>query len=1148
MSRLNNGEGFFMSKEAALQEEKIGFYICHCGINISFKVRCQEVAEYIGTMPGVVISRDYLFMCSDPGQEIIENDIKEFGLNRVVVASCSPRMHEHTFRAACARAGLNPFRAFHHVCVREHVSWVTLDEDEATEKARILSKAGINRVRYQSDLFPKTFPVNPDTLIIGGGIAGMQASLDIASAGYTVHLVERQATIGGHMLQYDKTFPTMDCAACIGTPKMVSVGQHPNINILSYSEVEEVSGFVGNFQVKVKKHARYVNSNTCTGCGECTKNCPISVPNEWDVGTLQRKAVYRPFPQAVPITFAIDKRDRGPCVQTCPAGTNVQGYVTLISEGKYQEAVQCIMENLPLPGTLGRICPAPCESVCRRAEVDHPLAIRQLKRFAADMVNWDELPLPDREMKNPDQKVAVVGAGPAGLSCAYFLACDGYPVTVFEASTVVGGMLRMGIPDYRLPPEVLEREIGYIQRLGVDIKLNSPINKTHSIDQLFNEGYKAVYLASGAHKSTMLNIPNEDAEGVVHGVVYLRNLNIDRPTQTGKTVIVIGGGDVAIDAARAAVRKEADSVKIFYRRTRREMPAHEEEVLAAEAEGIQIEFLVAPVEVLKKDGRITGLRCQRMELGEPDASGRRRPVPIEGSEFSASCDMLIPAIGQKVDIAVLEGTEGVELSERGTIVVDQKTYETTLTGLFAGGDMYTGPSIAIEAVAAGKEAAYSIKCCLNGKDMVANRPERPSGEYWAPIPDDIRKMNRAEMSELEANKRRTGFDEVEMGFSEEEARAEASRCLECGVCCECKLCVSSCEANAIEHDQKDEVVTLDVGSIIVATGFDIMDPTPLEPYGYSKFPNVLTSLEFERLSNATGPTSGKILLRDPDDRWGHTSPPQSVAFLHCIGSRDKHYHEYCSRTCCMYALKMAHLVKDKCGHETQVYNFYIDMRCFGKGYEEFYCRIQNEGVRMIRGKAVEVTDKAEDSSEEGLLIVRAEDTLTGKMLRVPVEMVVLCTAMEPRPDALDVARIFGLSLSNDGFFMEEHPKLEPVSTPTSGVFLAGACQGPKDITDSVGQAKAAASEAQALSTRGEVVVLPMISNIDKDVCIGCQVCIDLCVYGAIEFDELRGISVVNEAVCKGCGSCAAYCPSGAAGIRHFTQKQIFGEIEGILAV
>jgi len=251
------------------REEKIGFYICHCGLNIAYKVRCAEVAEYIGAMPHVVISRDYLFMCSDPGQELIEKDVAEHGLTRVVVASCSPRMHENTFRGACARAGLNPFRAFHHVCVREHVSWVTLDMDEATEKAKILCRAGVQRVLWQSDLFPTTFPVNPNTLVVGGGIAGMQASLDIASAGYKVYLVERQPTIGGHMLQYDKTFPTLDCAACIGTPKMVSVGQHPNIEVMTNCEVQEVDGFVGNFEVKVRKRPRYVNLTKCTGCGDC---------------------------------------------------------------------------------------------------------------------------------------------------------------------------------------------------------------------------------------------------------------------------------------------------------------------------------------------------------------------------------------------------------------------------------------------------------------------------------------------------------------------------------------------------------------------------------------------------------------------------------------------------------------------------------------------------------------------------------------------------------------------------------------------------------------------------------------------------------------------------------------------------------------
>jgi heterodisulfide reductase subunit A-like polyferredoxin/ferredoxin len=363
----------------------------------------------------------------------------------------------------------------------------------------------------------------------------------------------------------------------------------------------------------------------------------------------------------------------------------------------------------------------------------------------------------------------------------------------------------------------------------------------------------------------------------------------------------------------------------------------------------------------------------------------------------------------------------------------------------------------------------------------------------------------------------------------------------------CGICSSVCVADAIDYDQVDETVEVNVGSIIVATGFDALDPTPMEPYGYGRFPNVITNLEFERLSNATGPTSGKLLLRDDQDKYKFTRPPESVAILHCIGSRDVNYHEYCSRTCCMYALKYAHLLKDKCGHDTEVYNFYIDMRCFGKGYEEFLTRVQAEGVRMIRGKAARVTDEALDEDEEGKLVVVAEDTLTAQIVRVPVEMVVLCTAMEARADAGNVARTFGISVGSDGFFLEEHPKLAPVNTPTAGVFLAGACQGPKDIPDTVAQAKAAAAEALALSSAGHVTVAPMISGIDPDICIGCQVCIGLCPYTAIEIDPRRGVSVVNTALCKGCGSCAGWCPSGAAKVEHFTDKQIFAEIEGLLA-
>jgi heterodisulfide reductase subunit A len=357
-------------------------------------------------------------------------------------------------------------------------------------------------------------------------------------------------------------------------------------------------------------------------------------------------------------------------------------------------------------------------------------------------------------------------------------------------------------------------------------------------------------------------------------------------------------------------------------------------------------------------------------------------------------------------------------------------------------------------------------------------------------------------------------------------------------------CVKVCEAKAIDHHMTGETLTVKVGSIILATGYDVLDPTPMKAYGYGTFPNVFTALEFERLSNATGPTGGKILLRDGQGRF--TRPPESVALLHCIGSRDVHYHEYCSRVCCMYALKYTHLIKEKVGHQTPVYDFYIDMRCYGEGYEEFYRRCQEEGTFFIRGKVAEISDQAENGQEQGKLIAIAEDTLLGRRIRVPVEMVVLCTAIQARHDAQQVGRIFGVNQGADGFFLEEHPKLAPLNTATDGVFLAGCCQKPMDIPDTVSQASGAAVKALSLATRGQVEISPTVSWIDPDTCAGCQVCIGLCPYGAIEFNARKGISEVNPALCKGCGSCSGFCPSKAARVRHFGSRQVFAEIDGIM--
>jgi heterodisulfide reductase subunit A len=353
----------------------------------------------------------------------------------------------------------------------------------------------------------------------------------------------------------------------------------------------------------------------------------------------------------------------------------------------------------------------------------------------------------------------------------------------------------------------------------------------------------------------------------------------------------------------------------------------------------------------------------------------------------------------------------------------------------------------------------------------------------------------------------------------------------------CRACEKFCEIKAIDFEQKDETIEVEVGSIILATGFDVFDPTPIYQYGYKQLDNVVTSLEFERLVNSAGPTGGNIVLKDG-------STPQSMAIVHCVGSRDKNYHEYCSRVCCMYALKYAHLIKEKINAD--VYQYYIDMRCFGKGYEEFYERLSEEGVNFIRGKVGEITDRAINEEEKGKLVVVAEDTLLGAMIRVPVDMVILCVAMEPQPDVEAVARLFNISRSADGFFLEKHPKLDPVATTTDGIFTVGCCQGPKDIPDTVAQASAAAARVLAMISKGRVEIEAATAVIDERICSGCQLCSVICPYTAITFDAGKNVSKVNDALCKGCGTCVAACPSMAITAKHFTTEQIMAEIEGVL--
>lgn len=652
---------------------RIGFYVCHCGHNIASMVDVAEVQKYVAELPGVVVSRDYKYMCSDPGQELIQKDIKEFNLNRIVVASCSPLLHEHTFRIAAEKGGLNPYY-FHMVNIRENVSWVHENKEEATAKSKDLARAAIQRVFFHKPLEKKTVPINPAVLIVGGGIAGIHAALTIANAGKHVYLVEKEPTIGGHMAMFDKTFPTLDCAACILTPKMSAVKAHPNITLWTYSEVDKVEGFVGSYRVIIKKKPRYVIEELCVGCMDCIDACiykEAKYPDEFNLGLSKRKPIYIPFPQATP------------------------------------------------------------------------------------------------------------------------------QVVLFDPETCI---------DF----------------------------KSH--------------------------------------------------------------------------------------------------------------------------------RCK-------------------------------------------------------------------------------------------------------------------------------------------------------------------------------KTCIEACDRNAIDLKQNPVYEEIEVGTVIIATGFKTFDAKRAPQYGYGKLPNVFTSLEIERMVNASGPTGGEVLTKEGKH-------PKSIGIVHCVGSRDEKSNKWCSRVCCMYSLKLAHLIKEHTGAE--VYNFYIDMRTPGKGYEEFYDKLMNEGVHFIRGRVAEITDWALVPEEENKLTIRVEDTLVGTVRRIPVDMAVLAVGLEPRDDAQDIRRMFNISCSTEGFYLERHPKLAPVSTFTDGIFIAGACQGPKDIPDSVAQAGAAAAEALSLISAGSIELEPNTARIIEAECSGCKSCIPLCPYSAISFKEDTEKAYINEALCKGCGTCVASCPSGSIIQNMFEDEQIFSEIDGLL--
>jgi heterodisulfide reductase subunit A len=883
-------------------------------------------------------------------------------------------------------------------------------------------------------------------LVVGGGIGGITAALELAACGVSVTMLEEGPSIGGRMIQLDKTFPTLDCSTCTLSPKMVEVALQKKIELLSWAKPVAVRKEGKGFIITILKKARYVDINKCNSCGSCSPGCPVVMKSEFNMGTGPRKAIYIPFPQAIPNKASIDKREdrlcKAACMDACPIHTNVSGYLKHISEGRFQDAYMLIRETNPFPSVCGRVCYAPCEKVCNRGQMDAPLAIRDLKRFAVDSFDIESLEAP--QVAKTDKKVAIIGAGPAGLACAHDVVLEGHDVTVFEALPEPGGMLRYAIPEYRLPKAELKREIAYIEKLGVTIKCGVEIGKDITLDTI-KADHDAIFIGAGAPKGLPLGVEGEDIPGVRDGIGFLRSINSAEAVITGKQVAVIGGGNTAVDCARTAKRL-GSNVKLIYRRTRDEMPAADEEIEALLHEGIGIEFLTTPVRFYGENSKLSTMESIRMELGEPDASGRRRPIPIQGSEWSLPVDTVITALGQATETSFVN-TLGVSLGKGETITVEPVTGTTNIEGIFAGGDVTTGPAYVVDAIAAGKRAARSISKYLRGESIIADstevEPEKLNEAELTALSKRIAKAPRIHMAEEPIEERITNFHEVALGYTPEDATSEASRCLAGQIegCIQCGECERRCEVKAIDHTMKDEIVDMHFDSVVLAPGFDLYDPTEKKEFGYGTLEGVITGIEFERICSVTGPTGGDVIIN------GKT--PKRFFFIQCVGSRDRQSGaRFCSRVCCMYTAKHASITKDRIP-DAQIYVSYIDVRAYGKNYEEFYKSTQESGALYIRGIPGEVT-----KGKNGLL-VRVEDMLSGELREIEVDVVILATGVRPRRQTEELCSIMSIERDEYGFI--KVGSVAPSKTNVDGIFVCGMASGPKDVPDTVASGGEAAS-------------------------------------------------------------------------------------------
>ncbi len=949
-------------------------------------------------------------------------------------------------------------------------------------------------------------------MVVGGGIAGMQASLDLADQGFKVYLVEEKSAIGGHMAQLDKTFPTNDCAMCNISPRLVETGRHLNIDILTDTDVLGVEGQAGNFTVSVRRRPRYIDVTKCVGCGDCAKVCPIVLPDLYEEGLKDRRAAYRLYAQAVPSAYAIEKRGVAPCRDACPAGQRAQGYIALIAQGRYREAFRTIKEDNPFPSVCGRTCHHPCEGHCTRALADEAVGIMSLKRFVMDYaLAYGREPVTPIARTRPEW-VAVIGAGPAGLTAAHDLVKQGYGVTVYEALPVAGGMMRVGIPAHRLPKGVLQQDIDDILALGVVLKTNSPIKDPA---QLLKQGYNAVCLATGiSSRDPAIGLEGEDAAGVISAATFLRKINLGEPIVIGNRVTVIGGGITALDAAAVARRLGAAEVYLVLDRPRGEIPAYEWEMAAIESEGIHLHEHTTVTRILAKNGKVAGVELAQTGSGlTTDAHGRRRPTIEAGTEFTLELDTVIVTVGQFSDLNFLDPAFD-------DLAVDHKTLASKIPGLFVVGGRKTGASYIIEAVALGHRVAVSIQRYLQHEAL--DQPARPAlpvakftrEEITQRVQrGEIRLQPKAQPALLPMAERVTSFREVVLGLTEQQARAEAQRCLQCGICSECLACVYACGVDAIDHNMVAREEKIDVGAVILAPGYQVYQAALSREYGFGRYPNVVTALQFERLLSASGPTLGQV--RRPSDG----AAPKRIAFLQCVGSRDQ-THDYCSAVCCMYATKEAVIAKEH-QPDLDVQVFMMDMRAFSKGYWSYFERARDRyGIHYTRCRISELHENpqthnlivryqsdarhCERPEWSGICSPRSRRMRSNLSPEQPeiasslsFDYALLRSGSAPRNDAgLDlveeqfdlVVLSVGMKISESvralgkrlGIELDEYGfchtvQFNPLETSRPGIYAVGPFREPKDIPESVVEASGAAAAAAtrlgtarfALTTRPE---------------------------------------------------------------------------------